>query len=218
MKYSIVIPAYLINARLVNLTSKCIQSLRETLDCDYEIIVVNSGHLDLDDEVDTYVKLNKQATFAQAVNIGIRIATGALVAVCNNDVVLPQGWVGAIDKTLLEGATVATLLSSEEDRLPFDETLEDFFGSFWVMSKINFNKVGLMDEQFKNSFGDADYWMRIRLLGGKILKNCNVIVEHVARASVDLDKPKHDEWYIKNRELFNLKWKGSEDPWFQRLK
>ena len=219
MKWSIIIPSYLINARLVALANKCIASIHKTTKQEYEIIMVESGEYEVEG-ADILIRLQDQTPFARAVNLGTRVASGEYLVICNNDLELPEGWEEAIEETFEsdDNCAIATLQSSEENKPEFDEIREDFFGGFWVIHEESFFDIGDLDEQFVNSFEDADYWLRTRADGAKILKNCKLNVLHHARQTVDIDLLNHSQNYIKNRELFNQKHEGSQDSWFAHLR
>ena len=221
MKWSIIIPSYLVTPKLVALETQCVESLRKTTKDEYEIIIVESGDFEIDDDINTHIMfLGKQTPFAKAVNIGVRRSEGEYIVVCNNDTVHPYNWQQLILNTFDSGpdCVVASIMSTEWNQPVQNDITEGYFGGFWCIKRKDWERVGELDERFIMSFEDADYWLRVRELGGKVLMNRFGQITHHARQSVDLDTDKHMEQYYKNKELFNQKWKFSQDEWFERLR
>lgn len=87
---SIVIPCYLKNEELLQLTKNAIHSFREADLPEYELILVDDGSPIgsgyLRQEADTYVLHTKNQGFIKSVNDGLKLARGKYIAVANNDI------------------------------------------------------------------------------------------------------------------------------------
>ena len=96
---------------------KCLEScLRSIFKQDYpnyEVIVVDNASTDasprlIEEKFPKARLIRNKANlgFAKGVNIGIKVAKGPIVAVLNNDVVLPQGWLSALVREMLKSPEV----------------------------------------------------------------------------------------------------------------
>ena len=81
----------------LELTRRCVDSIRSGTSGDYELIVVDNGSTDGGAEyataaADKAVINSENLGFAAGNNSGLAVATGTYVAFVNNDTVLPAGW------------------------------------------------------------------------------------------------------------------------------
>lgn len=128
MTSSVVIVSY----RPTDLLGQCIDSVREQAD---DVLVVDNGS---DDKVATdvarahgarVVSLPVNAGFAGGANVGIRGATGDLVALLNDDAIAGHSWISAAEDVLarpeVAAVTPKIVLSGEYGELVFDD--EEWF-------------------------------------------------------------------------------------------
>lgn len=200
---------------------KCISLLEEATLNDYQLIIVENGDMPThhDSGVAAYVYTREINHFAKNVNIGLQFARGEYVVVLSNDVFVPFGWDDFLLRVFKKkpNCGVATLLSSEFNEPEQDIIEEGYFGAIWMAKKEVIDKVGLLDERFKNSFDDADYWVRVKQAGYGLYVNKGHIVEHLVKATANKN-PKHHKLYEENRRLFNEKHKDCGLEIFERLR
>jgi len=169
-------------------------------------------------EGQTYVGLSQPHTYAQNVNMGLKLSSGDYVVVLNNDACVSCGWLEAmLDCFKKEDCGVATLDSTQFGREPKDEIVEKFFGAVWMVKRDVLVNIGLMDEQFVHAFDDADYWVRVYQAGYRIYMNRKVMVDHKGGATI-YGFDGHDERFASMRKLFNRKHKGCTIDIFQKLR
>ena len=139
--------------------------------------------------------------YSTAVNKGIKRASGDYLVICSNDVIIH-------DKKWLEKYSSLDGIASFR-QYPFyltQELIPD--ASCWGMSRETFNKVGLLDERFKDGYGyeDNDYWMRCNDLGVPMLDaHADVIHKENQTYQAYFSKEK-EEMMQKNKQLFIQKW------------
>ena len=203
--FSIIVPSYEVNDRSASLTAKCLESIELHTKPKHEVVVVRSAQ-------------DSRLTYAQSINEGIKRSNGKYLVMLNNDTEVSEGWIESmIECFVLPNCGIATLLGTEHGSLKRDAIIEDFYGPCWMISKRVQDRLGLLDEQFVNSFEDADYWVRAYLAGYKIYRNLNCVIKHKERAtcrhiasdSVDSNK---------NKELFNSKYGELDLPIYKKLR
>lgn len=90
----------LVNWNRKALLEKCLRSLAEQTDSDFELVLVDNGSTDgslacldpLSFPSLTVIRNNTNYGFGRAVNQGIRAARGRFIALVNNDVLLDRSW------------------------------------------------------------------------------------------------------------------------------
>jgi len=184
MKYSLIIPAYHATHELVDLTCACIHSQIE----DLQLILIADN-----------------APYTVNVNSGLKAATGDILIIGNNDITFPEKWLTELVQPLNNGYDVATCWTSDQKYI-LEDKIEDNakFGSLFAMKRQVYEIVGDFDEQFKGYFADDDYRQRILAQGLTIGKNCNFVVDHIAKATYTLTDPE-DEEFKKAKLLYEIK-------------
>lgn len=186
MQYSIIIPIYDPEGKNDALTASCFLSvLRHSMGKKYEIIPIY--HYDLN--------------YSTAVNIGLKQSNGDYIVILSNDVEIN-------DNEWLEKYSNCEGIASFRQH-PFYMTQEPIpDASCWGMSRETFNKVGLLDEQFKDGYGyeDNDYWMRCKELGIP-LTNAYANLEHKENQTFQAYfSAEKNAMTQRNKELFLKKW------------
>src|SRR5437588_3438190 len=140
-RLSVVIPHWPIDAEIEASLQRCVRSLPD--DCE-KLIVVNDG-----------------TGFARNVNLGLRVASGAFMAVVGNDTFL----VGGDVYDLCVPGTVTSPIVEEKPSVDPG----GFNGAFWVVPRPVLDDVGLLDERFEGAYyEDNDYVERLRLAGAPV--------------------------------------------------
>lgn len=192
MRYSIIIPIYDPTGKNDELTSKCLLSiLKNSSNEEYEIIPV--WHTDLN--------------YSTAVNVGLKRSTGEFLIICSNDIEIN-------DPEWLKKYTVPNAISSWR-MIPFylthkkDGSMQPD-ASCWGMSRMVMNKVGLLDEIFKDGYGweDTDYWVRCKDAGILFHDAGANLKHHENQTFIAYFSPEKEAMTQRNESLFLQKYNG----------
>lgn len=186
MQYSIIIPIYDPEGKNDELTSKCLLSvLKNSQGVEYDIIPIY--HSDLN--------------YSTAVNVGLRRAIGDYLIILSNDVEIN-------DPNWLEKYSKCEGIASFRQHAFYmtQEPIPD--ASCWGMDRVTFNKVGLLDEQFKDGYGyeDTDYWMRCKESSIPFTNACAELYHKENQTFQTYFSAEKNEMMKKNKELFLKKW------------
>jgi len=230
------------------LTRLCLDAVfRTTLYPNFEVIVVDNASTDGTPEMleeiarrndRVRVILNRtNLGFAAANNQAIRVATGDVLVLLNNDTVPARGWLMRMLRHLEDpkiGLVVAvTNFSGNESRIavPYT-TLEGMpaFADEYVRANAGkvfdihvaamycvglrrdaYETIGPLDEEFTvGMFEDDDYSYRARRAGLRVVCAEDVFVHHFGQASFGkLPKEEYDAIWRRNRQHYERKW----GPW-----
>jgi len=229
----------------LDLTTACIDSLiRNTTHPNYEIIVVDNASEDGTQsylrhlsrlELPVRIELNRENRgFAAANNQGLRMATGDILVLLNNDTLVPKGWLDPLIRHL-DNPSVglvgpATNEIGNEAKITVDyadpEGMEAFadqnavrhagqsfdipmLAMFCVaMRRDVMEAVGPLDETFGlGLFEDDDYSRRIHEKGLRTICAADAFVHHVGRASFSkLSNEEYAKIWQRNQAYFESKW------------
>lgn len=210
-RVTVVIPNW--NGR--DLIGDCLESLRAQTYRDLEIVVVDNGSSDgsADFIMSEYpearlIALPANKGFAGGVNTGVREATGAHVAVLNNDAIADPNWVDELvramkvnrdvgiiasralqrDQDVLDGAGDSYSVwglpfprgRDEPDGERYDEQTEVFAasGSACLIARAVFEELEGFDEDFFAYYEDVDLAFRARLRGWRVVYQPTARVRH----------------------------------------
>ena len=114
MKISIIIPVWIINDELYELTSKTIESLKSSDGYDKcELIIVDNASPIGGDQClnvsDIYIRNKENLGYPKAVNQGVKLATGDLIVVANNDIKVSPNWITVTEQVFSELPKVGSL-------------------------------------------------------------------------------------------------------------
>jgi GT2 family glycosyltransferase len=210
-RVSVVIPTW--NGR--HLLETCLPSLEHQYFTDFEIIVVDNGSTDdtpawLASEHPSVrlVRLADNQGFASAVNAGIRVARGEIIALLNNDTEADGRWLQALTDALdthpeigfcasrmldyydrgrvdsagdKVGLVPSQIGHAERDGPVFDHkrrVLSASAGAAAYRHQV-FDRIGLFDERFVSYFEDVDLGLRAQYAGFSCLYVPDAIVYHM---------------------------------------
>jgi GT2 family glycosyltransferase len=196
-----------------------------------------------------FVKLilnEKNHGFAAANNQALKLATGDVLVLLNNDTLVLPGWRDAL-LAHLQNAEVG-LVGPVTNRTCNEAQIDAPYRTFAELEKFAtaraaqqrgradeipmlamfcvalrrdvFEKVGALDEQFEvGMFEDDDYSSRVRTAGFKIVCAEDVFVHHFGQASFGelCTNGQYDRVLDANRERFERKWKTKWQPHARRI-
>ncbi|HVT45797.1 MAG TPA: glycosyltransferase [Thermoanaerobaculia bacterium] len=236
----------------LEMNRRCLESLYETMDWpNFEVFVVDNASSDGTPELlrelsatlpnMTLILNEKNLGFAAANNQALRLVTGEILVLLNNDTVLCRGWLSALIRHLRADPSIGILGPStnaigneamieagysEIEEMPawardyvreHDGELFDIsmLAMFCVaMRRDVLENVGELDERFGTGmFEDDDYAYRIREAGLRVVCTRDAFVHHWMKAA--FGKMPSDEYrrlFETNRALFEAKWKRSWIP------
>ena len=235
---SIIIPVY----NQEDYTKACIESIHANSH-GYEIIIVDNGSnlpacfhtADLKDIIDRihYIRNEENLGFPKAVNQGIEMAKGDVVAILNNDVILPLNSLEILQSHLSNGLDMIgpvtnsisgpqqVLIDQYEDLTSLYKAAEGNKkkneGQSYPYHRLVFfcvaikreviNKIGLLDEIYSpGNCEDDDFCMSAIEAGFKLGIAKDSYVHHfgsVTHKAMDID---YRELLAKNQKIFNDKW------------
>jgi len=236
-KTSIIIPCWIIDKSLLELTKECVDSLRRTTK-NYELIIVDDGSpmgvSDLKKLADIYIRNRKNLGFAKTVNKGWQKATGKYIITCNNDILVPPGWQEIMIKWLNEPDVGAVSLINTRDKItdnsqPFDQRQDRhvieggcyFHGGFWGLTRETINKIGFLDERFiQGGYEDIDYFYRLIKANLKLICSFERWIWHKEGATRKITEEKRlldEKISEENLQRFIKKWHNNPhtDCWFK---
>lgn len=151
------------------------------------------------------IRRQKNGRFPKAVNTGLRATTGDVIIVANNDITFYPGWL----KGLLKGLKhydIASIRVTDSDGWETEEKLtsDDYFGSLWAMKRKVYETIGGLDESFElGAFEDKDYYNRAKEAGFTIGKYHGALVEHIGRATNNIEFPNHEDFVSSKQTYLN---------------
>lgn len=232
-KTSIIIPTY--NGE--GLLRECLQAIRSYTSPPYEILVIDNGSIDgtLDfcrDEDVILVSAASRLGFPRACNYGLQLASGDVLVLLNNDVLVTPRWLENMQRCLYSDEKVGIVgpltnyASGEQQVHVTYQNLHDFADEFnqpdsskWreierivglcmAFKRELMLKIGLLDEQFSpGHYEDDDFCYRAQIAGYRLLIAGDVFVHHHGSASFGREDPSYVKQLIsRNRQRFIEKW------------
>lgn len=212
METTVIIPCWIVDSTLLQLTHRCVQSIRDTSDA--KIILIDNGSRlwsdFLTDEADILIKNSENLGYVKAINQGFKQAKTDYIVAGNNDYVMVDGWEQEMQNVLGIDTAGVSCLITDEDKIDGEFRIEHGTpGGWWMIKRETLDKVGLLDERFFNTYSDIDLCWRLKKIGKSILTSPKVVVHHHGEASLSRDinrKNEHDDANF----LFNVKWENDD--------
>jgi GT2 family glycosyltransferase len=216
----------------VDLTERCLNSIRSGTTGPYELIVVDNGSEDATRDLaaelaDKTVVNESNLGFAAGHNRGLEVATGSLVAFANNDTVFPAGWDGPLvddfDQRPAAGIVLPAVTAAGNPvsvRAEPGETVEPLlpFGEFpsgvvYLLRTEQMRRLGGWNEQYRPaSAEDLDLAFTVWAHGLDVILDTRTLIEHQSQASMR-NLPDLPQLYRRNLEQFLDRWdRGPDGP------
>lgn len=210
----------------LELTTRCVESLRAGTNAGHEIIIVDNGSQPEVKEAvsqlaDRVVLNPENLGFARGMNQGLELVASPRVVFANNDTVFPAGWDILLLETLESrddaGLVVPAVTASGNPRtvrseagrdverlLPFSEPPS---GIVYLMNTDLCRRLGGWSTEYRiASAEDWDLCFSLWLNGYEIYYDTRVLVEHVSKGTA---AEKLDDWqslWRENRNVFLERW------------
>ena len=232
-------------------TVHCLESVfRHSGKEDYELIVVDNNSTDGTGDYlgvlagrEPLLKpvLNQSNRgFAGGNNDGMRVASGNIIVLLNNDTLVTEGWLTKLKETLLSDQSiglagpVSNAVGNEQKIFTCGNTPADIIkeGEAWTRNSIGdtfkterlgffcvafrreiMETVGLLDEAYDlGFFEDDDYCLRVQKAGYMLICREDIFVYHQGSASFGRNSKKIRELLRKNRSLLERKFDIKYSP------
>ncbi len=233
---SIIIPV----CNNLELTRACIQSIfAHTLE-PFELIIVDNGSTDgtveyLKGITDVQLIQNQENEgFPRACNQGILHARGEYLVIINNDVIVPDGWLGNLIDHLDDEERVGIVgvcsnyVGGSQKTKGYYKSLADYYefarefywenegeylltyrlaGLCMLISKDVIQQIGGFDERFTpGNFEDDDFCLRAAIANYKMVIAKDVFVHHFGSMTFKKDQEEYRKLLAINWGKFKLKW------------
>lgn len=228
-------------------TKRCIANIMAFTPGEFELIIVDDGSDDdtkyleghlIDAKVRyTYIRHDTNLGFSKSVNDGIRAASGELIAIFNNDMLVSPRWyeplIRVLDANNDLGMVTGTLIEPDTCRddefLTYIKDLPKSYdlgatkvniwhkGGPWLFRRGVFNMVGYFDEGFiYTQYEDNDFLLRMAIKGIKHGRVVNSYIYHYSALTQngELKKRVGTDYRQINRDFFAKKW-GTVDIDYQ---
>ena len=220
-KVSVIIPVYILNQELLDLTLAAFESLRQT-DWDneqIELILVDDGSPEyynvLKTHSDIYIRGHINHGFPWAVNKGIQVSSGEFLVIANNDIKVSPNWLKVAKEIFTQDEKVGSV---HYRMLEYEQPVElgnDVWvsgkerwchGSFFVIRREALPEELYCEMYGKGGYDDYDLFHRMRDINGwKQTYTNKAAFQHkhsstqIALDKVDGTRAKRD---FLNREIY----------------
>lgn len=213
---SVILPVWINDEKIYNLTRNTLNSLSG----DVELITIDNASSMGSDQLlkvsHIYLKNKENLGYVKAVNQGLELASGDLVAVANNDIrVSPNWWQVTqeiFDKLPKAGSLHFKMHHYDEPMDLYDSVWDSgkekwCHCSFFVWRKKAIDEIGRMDENFGlGGYDDYDWQFRMRAKGWKTVYTNGAGFQHKDSSTQNLlDQEKRKKSDNKNYEYFKKK-------------
>lgn len=227
MKTSVILLRYDFNNELYELTQRACESI----DADEKILIDNNSTVgEIKDWADIYIKNKTNLGYCKAVNQGFKLASGDLIAVANNDIIVSGNWLEVAKEIFEKDPKVGSV---HFRMLPYDEPFwfgfEDFIGgkerwchsSFYVIRKEAIPNDLYFEGYKEGGYDDYDFWHRVRDINGwkQAYTNRAAFRHKDSSTYMALDKIEgnRSERDIRNREIYKNRFGEYPDVQFSNL-
>ncbi|MCF7800539.1 MAG: glycosyltransferase [Candidatus Marinimicrobia bacterium] len=226
-------------------TKKCMKSIEKNTSIPFEIVFVDNASTDGTVKyLNTLIKKNphyklirnrKNMGFAEGNNQGVAIASGKYIILLNNDVLVPEGWLGSLVESLERDENIGAVgpitnyISGRQalTEVPYD-TDEEFFqfastlhqqnqnrltprrrlaGFAVLMKKSLYDEIGGFDTSFGvGNFEDDDLSLRIREKGLALMVDESVLLHHFGSQTFKANRIDYQQNLKERLKLFHAKW------------
>lgn len=237
-KTTYIVPVWINDQNTLDLTKAAIENFK-TAPSEAELILIDNasslGGGYLREEADIYIRNEANLGYTPAVNQGLKLATGEVITVCNNDILISSNWL-AVAEPILRDPTVGVLhfrmvhyhkfglilygngvAKEGKERWctnSFFATTRIFLDKLRIAEKLETDEPnpGLFDENFgKGIYDDYDWHWRIDQAGFKQAYTDQAYYAHKMGYSFKkMPTEEYEAMIKKNLAYFKSKW--GKDP------
>ena len=219
----------------LDLTRRCVESIREHTDVPYELIIVDNGSAPdaasfAAEAADIAVLNPRNLGFAVGMNQGLARARGDFVAFVNNDTTLPAAWASRLVDCLDPGVGIV-LPAVTASGNPYAIRSEPGAGRFivppfrhlpsgvvYLMDTSTVRSLGAWGEEFTvASREDLDLLFKVWVNGLDVILDERVLVDHVGGATANTKLGEKTAVWKSNRDVFTRKWMQPDPEAIPRL-
>lgn len=219
---TVIMPVFIINEELLQLTKNAINSLGEVnLFIIDNASTIGGGYLRA--MADIYIRNKENLGYAKAVNQGLKLDRTKLIGIVNNDTRISPNWQEVAKEIFaLDDKIYSCHFKMTDYDVPFSYGREITLigkerwctSSFFVIKK-KISWPQFYDENFLNSYDDYDYWLRVRNNGWKQAYTNKAVYQHHHSFTQKLI-PEREENNKRNYEYFKKKWGEFPDEGFAK--
>lgn len=195
------------------MTVCALDTLRRTTDMSFEMVVVETAKAptpEIQARADVYIHRPYRTNPTTDCNIGLDACTGDQIVYTGNDIFVRPGWIEALLQAYMMPHSMdshmcgaATLASADLKHTQQPLIQEGIYGPFMM-----FDKAERFDaDTFPCQFADTDLIMRLYSRGLRMIRNWNVVIQHLNRQT--LSGPDNDRDFAEAKKRFVKKHAGS---------
>lgn len=234
-------------------TKRCIANIMAFTPGEFELVIVDDGSDDETKNIEDHlsqltlnwvrIRHDTNLGFSKSVNDGIRAASGELIAIFNNDMLVSARWLDPLlhvlnanpDYGMVTGTLIEPDTCRDDQFLAYIQDLPKPYdlgatkvklwhkGGPWLFRSEVFKMVGYFDEGFIHTqYEDSDYLLRMAIKGIKHGRVTNSYIYHYSALTQngELKKRVGTDYRQINRDFFAKKW-GTVDidyhtAWYTR--
>lgn len=199
---SIIIPIYNIHPQIIELTNRCLKSVKKFTN-NYELILIDNKDAEKwIKESDIYIKNKINNGNGSAWNQGAKLAHGQYLCFMDNDVEVTKNWSISLIKLLKnDNIAVAFPLSKNKED---DDFFERLCGFCWFVKKDLFWKIGGIDESYGlANFEDTSFFSECKLRNYMLKCSRKSKINHWSRATCDRVKEVSKLYSINEKKYFD---------------
>lgn len=225
---SVVIPCWIHDEETLKVTQDCVDSFRASGETQLILVddgsTVGSGYLR--SVADIYVRVSHSGGYTRAVNMGMKLARGELIALANNDIRVPSNWIEVSESILSEkiymtlhpkmmdyndpfvfGSVVMKTGKERWCQNSFVITTKEFVEKMREWEREDEPYPGLFDENYGVGGGgdDWDFYFRVRKYGYTCYTN-KTAFQHLHSFSLKKLGPEREKIAQQNDDYFTQKW------------
>ena len=226
MKVSIIMPVWIRNKKLEDLSISAINSLLEPK---AEFIIIDNGSPELFEYgrsvSSIFIRNRENLGYAKAVNQGFRLASGDLIAVANNDIRVTLNWLEAAEAFAAQpifkvGSLHYRMIGYGEKTVAGDQVWlsgkERWCSSSFFVIRRDAIPEGGFDENYGLGGGeDWDFWLRVRRAGWNTAYTNMAYYEHKDSSTLKT-LPTREKDGKRASTYFREKWGASPEELFEK--
>lgn len=196
-KISILILTKILNEHLLELTKRCVESLRGQ--ADETIIIDGASPISYTPKGTKIIRLKEDPGFISCLNMGIDEAIGDHVVFCSNDTELISGKIADLCQDGLAFPKV--------NWVPPSYVPDKWHGGFYGFPKDDFYKHST---DYNYYYSDTDLFERAKIKGIPFYRVESVVINHRVNSTTNKTGGR-SKWYDVDKEIFRKKYGYADD-------